>query len=85
VQGFQCPSVHNFHCPSVLHFQCPPPTMDCTDIGPHCNPTPNPQHCPTPNMLCPPHTTNCPSAGDICPTSSPLFCPTWFGWPQGPC
>jgi hypothetical protein len=85
VAGFQCPSVAGFHCPVTHNPQCPPPTDVCTDVGPHCNPTPNPVHCPTPNMICPHPTSHCPSVGEICATSSPLFCPTWFGWPNGPC
>ena len=82
--GFHCPTIHQFHCPSVQHWHCPTPacptpqcpTAACTDIGPHCNPTPNPVHCPTPNMMCPTPTASfqCPSVGEICPTSSPLFC-----------
>ena len=82
VAGYQCASVHNYHCPSVANYQCQTITgphcqsVACTDIGPHCNPTPNPQHCPTPNMMCPHPTTTfqCPSVGEVCATSSELFC-----------
>lgn len=81
---YHCPTVNRYHCPSVGGYHCPTPhcptpacpTQNCTEIGPHCNPTPNPVHCPTPNQMCPPPTSHCPSAGEICPTSSPLFCGT---------
>ena len=65
----QCPSVNQFHCPSVNNFQCPK-----TSHAAGCPPTPNIQHCPTPNMICPLPTPNCPSVMEICPTTSPLFC-----------
>jgi hypothetical protein len=84
VNAYHCPTLNQYHCPSIQHWHCPTPacptpqcpTNLCTEIGPHCNPTPNPVHCPTPNMMCPPPTASfqCPSVGEICPTSSPLFC-----------
>jgi hypothetical protein len=66
-----CPSVNHFHCPSVNHWDCPPKTTIAAD----CPPTPQIQHCPTPNMICPrPTTLPCPSVTEICQTSSPIFC-----------
>jgi len=84
LNAYHCPTLNQYHCQSIQHWHCPTPacptpqcpTNLCTEIGPHCNPTPNPVHCPTPNMMCPPPTGSfqCPSVGEICPTSSPLFC-----------
>ncbi|MBS1877606.1 MAG: hypothetical protein JSU00_30620 [Acidobacteria bacterium] len=81
---YHCATVNQYHCPSVAGYHCPTPhcptpacpSAVCTEVGPHCQPTPNPVHCPTPNQICPPHTHACPSVGDICPTTSPLFCGT---------
>jgi hypothetical protein len=61
-----CPSVHPLHCPSEA----------CTEVGPHCVPTPNVIHCPTPNQLCPQTRTGpqCQSAFEVCPTLSQILC-----------
>ncbi len=78
------------HCPSVNNFHCPPTTPAA---GCHL-PTPNIQHCPAPNDICPrPTNLPCPSVTDVCPTSSPIFCelsgehsevlPRLTGWRQG--
>ena len=72
VAGFDCPSVNEFHCPSVNNFECPPKTSAAA----HCPPTPNIQHCPTPNMICQTHNFNCPgpSVLDVCQTAGPHLC-----------
>jgi hypothetical protein len=70
VAGFDCPSVNEFHCPSINNFNCPPRTSHAAD----CPPTPQIQHCPTPNMICPRPTSLCQSVAEVCPTTSPLFC-----------
>jgi hypothetical protein len=90
VQTLACP-VQSIACgvgPGPVQQQAmavhqPPVHVVPTKIAACHLPTPSPLHCPTPWQQC--HSVNLSCGGGGGGTQSPLFCPSWFGWPEGPC